>query len=283
MKVIEQKQDLRQVVARAKVNCKTIGFVPTMGFLHDGHISLMRRAKEENDIVVASIFINPTQFGVGEDLNVYPRDRERDCHQMIAANVDIAFFPEVETIYPHGFTTVVEVEGPMTKVLCGLSRPTHFKGVTTVVAKLLNLVSPDRAYFGQKDAQQLSVIRQMVKDLDFDVQIVDCPIVREADGLAMSSRNAYLTPDQRSKAPVLHQSLCNAQKMIAEGERIASVITEKIEAQIHTVEDAVIDYVSIVNANTLEELKTIGGPTLIALAVKFGKTRLIDNTRLDIV
>jgi pantoate--beta-alanine ligase len=282
MKVIEAKQDLRQALANVKKDERTIGFVPTMGFLHDGHISLMRRAREENDIVVASIFINPAQFGAGEDLDVYPRDRQGDCEQMINAHVDIAFLPDVETIYPEGFNTVVEVEGQMTQVLCGQSRPTHFKGVTTVVAKLLNLVSPDRAYFGQKDAQQISVVRKMVKDLDFNVQIVDCPIVREPDGLAMSSRNAYLTPEQRGNAPVLFQSLCSAEEMIADGERSAAVIVNAIEKRIHTVENAVIDYISIVNTNTLQELDTIGGSTLIALAVKFGKTRLIDNIRLEI-
>jgi len=253
-----------------------------MGFLHAGHVSLMRRAKVETDVVVVSVFVNPTQFGAGEDLDAYPRDRQRDCERMTKEKVDIAFFPETETIYTGGHATFVEVEGRMTHVLCGRSRPTHFKGVTTVITKLLNMVLPDRAYFGQKDAQQVCVVKQMVRDLDFDVQIVTCPIVRESDGLAMSSRNAYLTPEQRSQAPILYHSLCEAKTMIERGERSAPAIVERLEKQLKTIENATIDYVAVVDAATLEELERIEGATLIALAVKLGKTRLIDNVRVEV-
>jgi pantoate--beta-alanine ligase len=201
---------------------------------------------------------------------------------MTAESVDIAFFPTPEELYPQGYTTYVAVEGAMTQVLCGQSRPTHFRGVTTIVAKLFHLAAPDRAYFGQKDAQQATVIRQMAEDLDMDVQIVVCPIVREADGLAMSSRNTYLTAKQRADAPMLNRALNDARQMIAKGERSGTIVKETIEALIGKVEGAVIDYVSIVDARTLGQVQTLRGEILIALAVKFGKTRLIDNIQIRV-
>jgi len=282
MEIITSKADLRTVVGKCRCAGKSIGFVPTMGFLHAGHLSLMRRARLENDLVVVSIFVNPTQFGPNEDLDAYPRDVRRDTELMQSESVDLAFFPAVEEIYPRGFSTYVEVQGPMTRVLCGKSRPTHFRGVTTVVAKLFHLVSPDKAYFGQKDAQQVAVIQQMVRDLDFDLQVVVCPIERETDGLAMSSRNTYLSPRQRSDAVVLFQSLSEAQQMIEGGERSASTVTRFIRGKIEAVQDAVIDYISVVDAGTLADLQILEGEILIALAVKFGRTRLIDNVRITV-
>lgn len=282
MQIIQSKQNLREVIRDFKSQGAAIGFVPTMGYLHEGHLSLIRRARAENDITIASIFVNPTQFGPNEDLDAYPRDAQRDTDLMAAEHVDVAFFPTVEALYPQGFTTYVEVEGPMTQVLCGRSRPTHFKGVTTIVAKLLNLVTPERAYFGQKDAQQARVIQQMVRDLDIDVQVVVCPIVRESDGLAMSSRNAYLTGRQRKDAVVLNQALRDAAACVADGERRAAVIKAQIERQIQSVEAAAIDYVAVVDADTLEVVDTLSGNILIAVAVAFGKSRLLDNIGIEI-
>jgi pantoate--beta-alanine ligase len=282
MQVIRTKAALRETLKKCRAKGQSIGFVPTMGFLHAGHLSLMRRAGHENDIVVASVFVNPTQFGPNEDLDAYPRNAQGDTQLMAGENVDIAFFPEAKEIYPRGFTTCVTVEGPITQVLCGKSRPTHFRGVTTVVTKLFHIVAPDRAYFGQKDAQQVAVIQQMVKDLDFDLQIVVCPIVREADGLAMSSRNTYLSPRHRADAVVLFKSLNEAQQMIDGGERRAAAVIRKMETCIGTVQDAVIDYIAIIDARTLVDLETMEGEILIALAVKFGKTRLIDNVRITV-
>ncbi len=282
MNIIISKVELRRIVKNARNDGKTIGFVPTMGFLHDGHLSLIQRARKENDIVVTSIFVNPTQFDPNEDLDTYPRDMESDCELMASAGVDIAFFPTAESIYPHGYATYVQVEGNMTQVLCGRSRPTHFKGVTTVVTKLFHMVFPNLAYFGQKDAQQVAVLKQMVGDLDFDVKIVVCPIVREGDGLAMSSRNSYLTPEQRTQAPVLHRSLCKAKEMIANGERSAAIIKQNIEKKIDAIGSAAIDYVAVVNAHTLETMESLKGEILIAVAAKFGDTRLIDNIQIEV-
>ena len=282
MQTIQSNRDLRKVITNVREEGKRIGFVPTMGYLHEGHLSLMRRARQENDVVVVSIFVNPTQFGLNEDLDAYPRDIERDCKMMASESVDIAYLPTVDTIYPEGFTTYVQVKGPMTQVLCGRSRPTHFRGVTTIVSKLFNLVQPHRAYFGQKDAQQAAVIQQMVRDLNFDISVVVCPIYREADGLAMSSRNTYLTAEQRAGAPVLYQSLCNTMTLINDGERDAATIRQKIQEQIRSVPGTVIDYVAIVDARTLQDVVSITGPTLLALAVKFGNTRLLDNIQIDV-
>ena len=283
MIIVKSKEALRDHIRNSRSAGKTIGFVPTMGFLHDGHLSLMRCARQENDLVVVSIFVNPTQFGPNEDLAAYPRDSRRDTALMQSIDVDLAFFPEAEVIYPRGFKTYVEVQGPITRVLCGKSRPTHFRGVTTVVAKLFNLVAPDRAYFGQKDAQQVAVIRQMVRDMDFDLQVVVCPIQREPDGLAMSSRNTYLSPRQRADAVILHHSLCEAERQIQkDGQRSARAVAQSIRERIGTVPDAVIDYVEVVRADDLTALESLQGEILIALAVRFGKTRLIDNLQLKV-
>jgi pantoate--beta-alanine ligase len=283
MEIIKSKAALRSHLKKMRSTGKSIGFVPTMGFFHEGHLSLMRRARQENDLVVVSVFVNPTQFGPNEDLAAYPRDPGRDTALMQSVDVDIAFFPEAAEIYPRAFKTYVEVQGPITQILCGKSRPVHFRGVTTVVAKLFHLVTPDRAYFGQKDAQQVAVIRQMVRDLDFDLQVVVCPIQREADGLAMSSRNTYLSTRQRSEAVILYRSLRYAARQIQEdGQRSAAAVVRSIEERIHTVPDAVIDYVELVKADDLSALETLEGEILIALAVKFGQTRLIDNLQLII-
>lgn len=282
MKVINGKGDLRDALKQEREAGKRIGFVPTMGYLHEGHASLIRAARQENDVVVVSVFVNPTQFGPNEDLDAYPRDTEKDLRLLQAERVDVAFFPTVEDIYPAGFTTYVEVQGPITKALCGGSRPGHFRGVTTVVSKLFNIVAPHRAYFGQKDAQQVAVIEQMVKDLDFNVQIVACPTVREADGLAMSSRNAYLSTSERRQALILSKALFESQDMIRQGERKAHILSDHIRKQLDTIDDALIDYVSIADARNLADLETLEGEVLIALAVKVGRTRLIDNIRIHV-
>ena len=283
MEIIKSIEALRYRLKKSRADGASIGFVPTMGFLHEGHLSLMRRARQENDLVVASIFVNPAQFGPNEDLAAYPRDAQRDTALMQSVDVDVAFFPEAEEIYPQGFKSYVEVQGPITQVLCGKSRPTHFRGVTTVVAKLFHLVAPDKAYFGQKDAQQAVVIRQMVRDLDFDLQVVVCPIQREADGLAMSSRNSYLSPQQRDDAVILYRSLREAARRLQEGgRRSAKAVVQSIKKLIGTVPYAVIDYVEVVKADDLTALETLDGEILIALAVKFGNTRLIDNLQVDL-
>lgn len=256
-----------------------VGLVPTMGYLHDGHLSLVREARRLNAHVVTTIFVNPTQFAPNEDLARYPRDETRDLELLRAERVDAVLAPSVGEMYPEGFTTYVTVEG-LTERLEGASRPTHFRGVTTVVLKLLNIVQPARAYFGQKDAQQLAVIRRMARDLDAPVEIVGLPIVREPDGLAMSSRNAYLTPAQRAAAPVLHRALAAAQRLFEDGSRDAERIRQCVERVLADEPLAAIDYVSVAAADTLEELRTVDRPALVSLAVRFGQTRLIDNVTL---
>ena len=256
-----------------------VGLVPTMGYLHEGHLSLVRAAREANAHVVTSIFVNPTQFAPNEDLSRYPRDEARDLALLEVERVDAVFAPSVEEMYPDGFSTYVTVEG-LTSRLEGASRPTHFRGVTTVVLKLLNAVQPQRAYFGRKDAQQLAVIRHMVRDLDVPVEIVGLPIVRDADGLALSSRNVYLTADQRQAALALSRSLRAAAKLFAGGERDATVIRARVEALLAAEPLAAVDYVSVADAESLEELERIDRPALVSLAVRFGSTRLIDNTTL---
>jgi pantoate--beta-alanine ligase len=256
-----------------------VGLVPTMGYLHEGHLSLVRAAREANVHVVTSIFVNPTQFAPNEDLSRYPRDEARDLALLNAERVDVVFAPSVEEMYPAGFSTYVSVEG-LTSRLEGASRPTHFRGVTTVVLKLLNAVQARRAYFGRKDAQQLAVIRRMVRDLDVPAEIVGLPIVRDADGLALSSRNVYLTAEQRQAALALSRSLRTAEDLYAGGERDAPVIRARIEAMLGAEPLAAIDYVSVADADSLEELERIDGRALVSLAVRFGSTRLIDNTTL---
>lgn len=282
MQIIDNHTALGNALNKMRAAGQTIGFVPTMGYLHKGHLSLMQRAKQENDMVVVSVFVNPTQFGPNEDLDAYPRNARGDQDMMRAEKVDLAYFPDVAQLYPDGFVTYVEVQGPMTGVLCGTSRPSHFRGVTTIVAKLFHLVAPDRAYFGQKDAQQVAVIQQMVRDLNFGLEVVVCPTVREPDGLALSSRNKYLSPHHRSDAVVLSQALFDAQAAITNGERKADAVIRQIEARLQAVPDLVIDYVAIVNARTLMDVESLSGEILVALAVKLGNTRLIDNIRVKV-
>ena len=271
---------LAELRARRRDLPGPLGFVPTMGYLHAGHISLARRARAECASVAASIFVNPTQFGPNEDLAKYPRDLPRDLALLEEAGVELVWIPTPEEMYPPGFQTWVSVDG-LTRRLEGEARPTHFRGVTTVVAKLFNAVGPDKAYFGQKDAQQAAVIRQMVKDLNFPVEIVVCPIVREPDGLAMSSRNVYLNPEERQAATVLFGSLSAAKSAYDSGERQA----EKIRAMVREIVGgeplARLQYVSCADYDTLEELETVSGKALLSMAVYFGKTRLIDNFVLE--
>jgi len=259
---------------------KTIVFVPTMGFLHDGHLSLMREGKTYGDDLVASIFINPTQFAPGEDLASYPRDVERDLELIHDAGVDAVFIPDTNEMYGNNFQTYVNVE-KLSNHLCGTSRPIFFRGVATIVTKLFNIVKPHVAVFGQKDYQQLIVIRQMVRELDLDIEIVGAPTIREPDGLAMSSRNTYLTTDQRISALSLYQSLKNAKEAIEKGEQDATKILDTTRKLIQSRPETEIDYISICDPDTLIDVKTIDKPVLMALAVKVGKARLIDNMILS--
>lgn len=258
-----------------------MGLVPTMGYLHEGHLSLVRRARAENGFVVLSIFVNPTQFGPGEDLERYPRDLERDLRLAEEAGVDLVFAPEAEGVYAPDHRTWVEVE-ELTEGLCGRSRPGHFRGVTTVVMKLFGICRPDRAYFGQKDAQQALVIRRMVRDLDLGVEVVVAPIVREPDGLALSSRNVYLSEEERRAAPVVWNALCDAEAAVRGGERDAEVVREQVRGRIEGAPGARVDYVDLVSTQTLQSVEGITGEVLLAVAVYFGKTRLIDNVIIDL-
>lgn len=259
---------------------KTIVFVPTMGFLHDGHLSLMREGKTYGDDLVASIFVNPTQFAPGEDLASYPRDVERDLELIHDAGVDAVFIPDTNEMYSKNFQTYVNVE-KLSNYLCGISRPIFFRGVATIVTKLFNIVKPHVAVFGQKDYQQLIVIRQMVRELDLDIEIVGAPTIREPDGLAMSSRNTYLTTDQRTSALSLYQSLKKAKEAIEKGEQDATKIVDTTRKLIQSRPDTEIDYISICDPDTLIDVKTINKPVVMALAVKVGKARLIDNMILS--
>lgn len=282
MKLVKTVAELREEIAAAKLAGKTIGLVPTMGALHEGHASLIKAANMENDFVVVSVFVNPTQFGPNEDLEAYPRTLDADCKLAESMGADIVFAPSAKEMYPSEDMTWVEVTGNVTKVLCGRSRPIHFRGVTTVVSKLFNLAQPDRAYFGQKDAQQVEVLKRMVKDLFFNLQLRIMPIVREADGLAKSSRNTYLSASEHKAALVLSRSLKKAQERFAAGERDAAVLTEAVRAEIAAEPMSDIDYVEIYR---LPELQPVDGPltgsNLLAVAVKFGTTRLIDNVILE--
>jgi pantoate--beta-alanine ligase len=257
-----------------------VGLVPTMGYLHEGHLSLVRRARQECDHVVVTIFVNPTQFGPKEDLSRYPRDLERDLSLLEPLGVDLVWNPTNEIIYPLGYQTWVEVE-TITRLLEGAMRPGHFRGVTTVVAKLFNAVQPHNAYFGQKDAQQAAVIRQMTRDLSYPIEIVVCPIVREPDGLAMSSRNVYLDPGQRKAATVLSRALRAAQEAYQHGERDAAKLKGKMKEVLAREPLADVQYVSCADYDTLEELDTVKGKALLSMAVVVGKTRLIDNVVLE--
>lgn len=268
---------VRAQVAAWKKEGLTVGLVPTMGYLHEGHASLVEEAVRQCDRVVASDFVNPTQFGPNEDLEAYPRDFDRDCALLEEHGCAMVFHPAVEEMYAPGAATYVEILSDMPKQLCGKTRPIHFRGVCTVVSKLFNIVTPDKAFFGQKDAQQLAIIRQMVRDLSYGIEIVGCPIVREADGLAKSSRNTYLSEAERQAALVLSESVFLGQKMAAEGEtdanKIVAAMTEHIQAQ----PLAKIDYVSAVDGVTMDPVDRIAGTVLVAMAVYIGKTRLIDN------
>jgi len=259
----------------------SVGLVPTMGYLHEGHLSLVRRARADNEDVVASIFVNPTQFGPQEDYQRYPRDPERDLRLLEAEGTDVVFMPSVDEMYPPGFDAWVDVGESLTGRLEGAARAGHFRGVTTVVAKLFEIVRPQRAYFGQKDAQQLAVIRKMVADLNMDVEIVGLPTLREADGLAMSSRNSYLSPAERRAAIVLWRSLCRAEELFDGSERGAETLRQAMRAVLDPEPLARIEYVSVADAATLQELGDIGGPALVSLAVRIGRTRLIDNVTLE--
>ncbi|MGT2801760.1 pantoate--beta-alanine ligase [Streptococcus henryi] len=276
MKIVRTVEEVRQAVRTWKAEGKTIGLVPTMGYLHEGHKSLIDRAVAENDHVVVSIFVNPIQFGPAEDLETYPRDLEKDSELCQTAGASLIFHPDPSQMYSPTFSSFINMS-TLTGGLCGKTRPSHFQGVCTVVGKLFNIVEPNKAYFGQKDAQQLAVIRHMVEDLNFNLEIVGCPIVREADGLAKSSRNSYLSKDERKAALVLSQSLAIAQKMINEGERDTGKLTLAMTKHIENEPLAKIDYVEFVDWKTLEPVGLIDRPVLNAIAVYIGKTRLIDN------
>ena len=277
MKVIEKIDDMRRLRPHL---AEPVGLVPTMGYLHEGHLALVRQARAENPSVVVSIFVNPTQFGPQEDFKQYPRDTQRDLALLEMEKTDIVFIPSATEVYPPQFNSWVEVD-KVTERLEGASRPGHFRGVTTVVAKLFNIVQPTRAYFGQKDAQQAIVIKKMVADLNINLEVVTVPTVREPDGLAMSSRNTYLNPQERQAALVLYQALSLAQQLWSQGEKDAEHLRQQMLALIQKQPLADIDYVSIADNETLGELDTVKLPALVSLAVRIGKTRLIDNIVLE--
>lgn len=276
MIVVNKIIEVREFTKKYIINQESIGFVPTMGFLHEGHKSLIDKARKENDKVIVSIFVNPTQFGVGEDLDAYPRDLERDLELCRNADVDMVFVPQTAEIYFKDTTTKISME-TLSEELCGKSRPVHFGGVCTVVAKLFNIVNPTRAYFGEKDAQQLAIIKRMVRDLNFDVEIIGCPIIREQDGLAKSSRNTYLSEEERKAAIILHKSLEIAKTIIENGERNVSIIIENIERVIKSEKLAKIDYIEVVDSKSIQKIEVIEEDILVAIAIYIGKTRLIDN------
>lgn len=276
MDIVSTTREVRSQVSQWRKEGLSVGLVPTMGYLHEGHKSLIDKAVEQNDRVVVSVFVNPIQFGPGEDLATYPRDLDRDAALCENAGADLIFHPEPENMYFDDFCTFIDMDG-LTKGLCGRTRPTHFRGVCTVVGKLFNIVAPDRAYFGQKDAQQLAVIRRMVRDLNFNLEIVGCPIIREEDGLAKSSRNTYLSPEERKAAVILHKGLLKGKALAAEGETSAARIKQAIREVIETEPLAKIDYVDIVDFDSIQEIDTLKSPFLVAVAVYIGKTRLIDN------
>jgi pantoate--beta-alanine ligase len=276
MRTISDPQQMRQWSIKARSHGKTVGFVPTMGYLHQGHQALIEAARRSSDLVVVSIFVNPLQFGPSEDYHHYPRDVRRDKKLLESLNIDILFVPEPAKMFPHGFKTYVEVE-ELSKRLCGKTRPGHFRGVATVVAKLLNLVQPDRIYFGEKDYQQLLVIKRMVEDLNFPVQIVGLSTVREYDGLAMSSRNSYLSPSERKAANILHKALALAKDEAKRGEHDAQKLGLRLRSLIGSEPSVRLDYLVFANPTTLEEVRQLRGKTLVALAAHVGKARLIDN------
>lgn len=279
IRIIESIQEMQSYSESLRLAGKKISFVPTMGYFHEGHLSLMKEARKQADCVVVSIYVNPTQFGPKEDFSKYPRDFERDRDMAQSVGVDIIFFPYNQEMYPQAYQTYVDVE-QVTKNLCGMSRPGHFRGVTTVCCKLFNIVKPHTAIFGKKDFQQLAAIKRMVKDLNMDLEIIGLPTFREPDGLAMSSRNVYLSKEERSSALTLVGALRIAQKLYAEGERNAAVMIEKAEDLIKSAPFTEIDYVKVCDTSTLEDVNEIKGEAVMALAVKVEKTRLIDNSVL---
>lgn len=276
MKIVKTISEVRNSVKEWKKQGLSIGLVPTMGYLHEGHKSLIERAHKENDVVVVSDFVNPVQFGPNEDLATYPRDLERDAKLCEEAGAALLFNPEPDEMYFEDFHTYVNMES-LSDELCGKTRPTHFRGVCTVVSKLFNIVTPDRAYFGQKDAQQLAIIRRMVRDLNFDIEIVGCPIIREKDGLAKSSRNTYLNEEERKAALILSKAVKLGMELAENGEKSADKIVSEMKKLIETEPLAKIDYVKAVDANSIEIISEMKPPVLIAMAVYIGKTRLIDN------
>ena len=276
MEIVKTVGEIRDIVKAWRRDGLTVGLVPTMGYLHEGHQSLIARSAAQNDRTVVSVFVNPIQFGPNEDLEAYPRDIERDKAAVVAAGGDVIFHPEPEEMYPPHFTSFVDTT-ETTELLCGAVRPVHFRGVCTVVSKLFNIVQPDRAYFGQKDAQQLATIKRFVRDLNFDIEIVPCPIVREEDGLAKSSRNTYLNPQERKAALILSKSLTIGRQLVEAGERDANVVATAIRQHLETEPLAKVDYVEVVNFETVQRVNRIAGETLVAIAVYIGKTRLIDN------
>ena len=276
MKVVKTVKEVRDIVSAWKKEGLTVGFVPTMGFLHEGHKSLIRKSASQNDRTVVSVFVNPIQFGPNEDLEAYPRDLNRDMKAVEESGGDLIFNPEPEEMYPGHFTSFIDTT-ETTELLCGAVRPVHFRGVCTVVGKLFNIVTPDRAYFGQKDAQQLATVKRFVRDLNFPVEIVACPIVREADGLAKASRNTYLNPEERKAALILSQSLKKGQEAIEQGERDSQKVIDIIRENLQTEPLARIDYVEVVDFENIQRTPVIEGETLVAIAVYIGKTRLIDN------
>lgn len=279
--ILNKIEEVRAQIKLWKQEGLSIGLVPTMGYLHQGHGSLIRRASMENDRVVVSIFVNPIQFNVKDDLDTYPRDLERDKDIVKEQGGDLIFNPSVEEMYPNNFSTFIDVEG-LTEELCGRTRPGHFRGVCTVVTKLLNIISPDRAYFGEKDAQQLAVVKRMVEDLNMDIEIIGCPIVREDDGLAKSSRNVHLNPAERQAAVILNKSLWAAKEFILQGNKDSATIISYIRSILETEPLCKIDYVELVDSLSLRPIEKVDKTVLVALAAFFGKTRLIDNITIKV-
>lgn len=277
IKILTTVKDAKEYVKKVKAAGKKIGLVPTMGALHEGHLTLMKRAKDECGVVIASVFVNPTQFGPNEDYEAYPRDFACDCEKLEAAGVDAVFHPEVGEMYPERYMTYVSVDGDITNKLCGAKRPGHFRGVATVLTKLFHIIQADKAFFGQKDAQQVVVIKRFVRDLNFDIEIEMVPIVRDTDGLALSSRNQYLSAEEKAAALILSQSLQKAHAAFKNGERDVAALRELVAESIKAEPTADIDYVAIYSFPDLEEITAITGEALVAVAVRFGNTRLIDN------
>jgi pantoate--beta-alanine ligase len=277
MQIVESIQEMKKALEPYRAAGKSVGLVPTMGYLHAGHMSLVKRARKENDIVVLSIFVNPTQFSPVEDFEGYPRDLAHDAGLAEQEGADFIFAPEADEMYPDGYGTFVDVDGPETKGMCAAGRPGHFRGVATVVEKLLDIIGPERAYFGQKDAQQLAVVKKMVKDLNISVEVVGCPIIREPDGLAMSSRNVYLRPDERQAAPVLHTALKQGAALAKQGETSSDRIIDAVRRVVAGEPLADLEYVEIRETAGFTAPETVSGEFMIAVAARFGRARLLDN------